>query len=401
MASALGLNSYFALGKQSDDNTPVKPSVYVEMDEEDITPGWTNQTYSPSANTREKNYKSIPGKNEAPAGTVTLPVYAKTFGHILNMNYGAPSTSGPTDTSAYTHVFTPTASTAVPAYTADFSSKDLTYVHRVWGIKGSGFTLSHDENLLTSEASMQGLGIFVATQVTTTASSGTALVVSSNKGITTSDTITVSKGDSVNTADYTVAAVNADGVTVTLGAAITGVTHTAGDRVVIKSSTPSYALGSIFTMYGGSEFKIATAIGSVAAYDAEEFSFEFMQELEARHASTGFLESDRNPVANLPKGVAASTAFKWYHQDVKWVNYLRAHQQLAATMQWTGGTLAGAASVYDSMLIRMANLKSSDVTLPKFSGEDNAEDDFSFDCIYDSSAGYASQITLVNATSAY
>lgn len=397
---AYGKRAYAALKKETTAGTAVKPDVYFEMMEESINPNYENNYLAPAANTRSKMYRAVIGKNGPPTGSMKVPVQARTIGYFLTGIYGAPTTTGPTDTSAYTHSFSETATGTIPTYTLDFGYTDLSYVHRLYGVRYGNLKFGFEDNTLMADMDVQALGMFTVAQVTTTASSGTALVISSNKGITTDDTITVSYGDGTNSADYAVSAVNVDGVTLTLGAAISGKTHTAGDRVVIKTSTPSYTLGSTFTGIGGTQFAIGTTLAGVANADAEDFTFEMAQELEARHALTGIAESDRWPVANLVKGYEAKCSFNWYHSDPKWVNYLRARSQLAVKLVSTGTGLAGAATVYDTLTVNLPNLRLNSFR-PPIGSDDIIQEDIEATAVYDTSAGYVSNIVLVNAVSAY
>lgn len=399
MASGLGINSYIVVKKEATEGVAVKPDTYLEAFTVEEDQAYVQRFMTVAATTVEKNFRAVIGRNEAPKLTVKAPAQAKTLGHFLQMAYGAPTTTGPTDTSAYTHQFN--VATTIPTYTVDVASKDFTSVHRYIGVKADKLGLSVGNDILEANAGLQGLRSFIVARVTTTASSGTTLVISSTDGLTLTDTITVSKGDSTNSADYSISAINVDGVTLTLGSSITGKAHTAGDRVVIKSSTPSYALGSTFTMPGASDFSIGTTIGAVAAYDAEEFSFEFTRDLEPRWAYTGTKESDRFPVALLPKAVAASTSFKWYYQDPKWIDYVRGRSPLAVSASYTGASLAGAATAYDSLTIAMPELY-FDKALPKFIPGDNiVEQEMSGTPVYNASAGYTSRVTLVNGIASY
>lgn len=397
---AYGKRAYAALKKETTAGTAVKPDVYFEMMEESINPNYENNYLAPAAGTRSKTYRAVIGKNGPPTGSIKIPVQAKTIGYFLTGIYGAPTTGSATDTTAYPHTFTETATGTIPTYTLDFGYTDLSYVHRLYGVRYGNLKFGFEDNTLMADMDVQALGMFTVAQVTTTATSGTALVISATAGITTDDTITVSYGDSTNSADYTVSAVDTDGVTLTLGSAITGKTHTAGDRVVIKSSTPSYSLGSTFTGIGGTQFSIGTTLGTVAAADAEDFTFELAQELEARHALTGIAESDRWPVANLVKGYEAKCSFGWYHSDPKWVNSLRARAQLAVKVVSTGTTLAGAATVYDSLTINLPNLRLNSFR-PPIGSDDIIQEDIEATAVYDTTAGYVSSIVLVCTVAAF
>lgn len=396
MAEAHGINAYLAGKKEATENTPVIPDTYIEAYEVEENVGYIQNYMTVAAATREKHRRATIGKNEAPTLTIKGPVQAKTIPHLLQMAYGPVSTSGPSDTSAYTHTFNVGAPVS---YSLDVATKSRSEVHRYIGNKASKLAFSFSNDVLEYELTTMAQSAFIATRVTTTASSGTALVVASTRGLVTGDTIVVSKGDSTNEAEYSIT-VNSE-TSITLGSSITGKTHSSGDRVVLKTGTPSWSVGSTFTMPGASTFSIGTSIGAVSAYDAEEFSFEFARDLEARYALTGTAESDRFPVAILPKSVAASSTFKWFYQDPKWIDYIRGRTPLAATMSCQGASLAGAASVYDSITIAMPELY-FEPSVPKFIAGDNiVEQEMNGTCVYNDSAGYASRITVVNGTSSY
>lgn len=395
---AYGKRAYASLKKETASGTAVTPNVPFEFFEESINPNYENNYLAPAANIRSKMYRAVIGKNGPPTGTIKIPVQAKTIGYFLTGTYGSPSTSAPADTTAYTHTFTETATGTIPTYTIDFGYTDLSYVNRFYGVRFGNMRTMFEDNTLMAEFDVQAIGAFTVTQVTTTASSGTALVVASTAGLVTGETITVSYADTTNSADYTIT-VNSE-TSLTLGSAITGKTHTAGDRVVLKTQTPSYSVGSTFTGVGGTQFAIGLTLGTVANADAEDFTFEFAQELEARHALTGTAESDRWPVANLVKGYEAKASFKWYHSDPKWVNYLRARSQLAVQVTSTGTVLAGAATVYDSIRFDLANLRINSFR-PPIGSDDIIEDEIEATAVYDSSNAFVSRVVLVNNVSSY
>lgn len=392
-----GKYEYLKVKKETTAYTAVTPDTPIEFMEADLDPAIENTFLTPAVASRGKNQRLIPGKNGPVTGTVKLPVQAKTFGHPLQWTFGAPSTSGPTD-SAYTHVFTPNAAGTIPTYTADFALAGLSYVHRLIGVRGTSLKAMYADNALMADCGLTAAAAFTVARVTTTASSGTALVISSTYGLTTSDTITVSYGDGTNSADYTISSINADGVTLTLGSAITGKTHTAGDRVVIKSASASYTVGSQFTGVGGSQFYIGTAIGSVAAYDAEDYTFEFAQEIDPRFSLGGVKESDKWPYAMLPNGYEFKTSFKFYHADPKWLDYMRGRSQLATKLEATGDLIGTTAT--DLLRFELFDLR-VDSYLPKYGQDGTVEEDISATAKYDSSTGLFGRVTLLNTTASY
>jgi hypothetical protein len=390
-----GKYEYLKVKKETTAGTAVTPDVPLEFMEADLDPNIENNFLSVAVAHRGKNQRLVAGKNGPVTGSIKLPVQAKTFGHPLQWTFGAPSTSGPTD-SAYTHVFTPNAAGTIPTYTADFALMGLGYVHRVFGMRGASLKTSYSDNALMADCGISALGAFTVARVTTTAGSGTTLVISSTQGLTTSDTITVSYGDGTNSEDLTISNINADGVTLTVSSI--SKTHTAGDRVVIKSSTASYTVGSQFSGIGGSQFYIGSAIGSVAAFDAEDYTMDFSQEIDARHALTGVKESDRWPYTALVNGYEFKTSFKFYHSDPKWIDYMRGRSQLATKLEATGDLIGATAT--DLLRIELFDLR-VDSYLPKYGQDGTVEEDISATVKYDSSAGFFGRITLINTTATY
>jgi hypothetical protein len=390
-----GKYEYLKVKKETTAGTAVTPDVPLEFMEADLDPNIENNFLSVAVAHRGKNQRLVAGKNGPVTGSIKLPVQAKTFGHPLQWTFGAPSTSGPTD-SAYTHVFTPNAAGTIPTYTADFALMGLGYVHRVFGMRGASLKTSYSDNALMADCGISALGAFTVARVTTTAGSGTTLVISSTQGLTTSDTITVSYGDGTNSEDLTISNINADGVTLTVSSI--SKTHTAGDRVVIKSSTASYTVGSQFSGIGGSQFYIGSAIGSVAAFDAEDYTMDFSQEIDARHALTGLKESDRWPYVALVNGYEFKTSFKFYHSDPKWLDYMRGRSQLATKLEATGDLIGATAT--DLLRIELFDLR-VDSYLPKYGQDGTVEEDISATVKYDSSAGFFGRITLINTTATY
>jgi len=399
---AYGKRGYLAVVKETTAGTAVKPTNYGYFDAESIVTGYESDVLGPAANTRSKNYFMVPGKNAAPAGQLSMQMQPAILGHFLSGCFGSPSTSGPTDTAAYTHTFASTASGSIPTYTLDIGNTDSTYVKRYVGCQFGNYKPYIKGNVWMTDFSVMARYSFTKAKVATTASSGTTLVLDSNHGLTTSDTIYVSFKDSTNQAEYTIAAVNTNGTTLTLGSAITGVTHTAGDLVVIKKSTPSYSSASPYMQWmGGTTTSIGTTVsGASAVQRLEDFTIDFNQDLEARYAPNGTGDFSRFPATILVKGYGATMTTKFYHQDLTYLSYLRDRQDIAFVVTTSGNLISGAATTKDSVThkIAAARINPYDVNL----GSDGIiEEAITAVCATSTSDGYDVQVVLVNGTSAY
>lgn len=387
-----GKYEYLAVKKQTAFGTYAKPDTFIEFDDADVNPGYEGKFRNVAVASRSKNGRYVKGKNGPVTGTLKLPVQSKTYGHILQMAYGAPQTSGPTD-SAYTHVFTPSAAGTLVPYTMDFALIGKGYVHRFLDMVASSIKNAYSDDYLTADVGLFGLAAFKVARVTTTASSGTALVISSTLGLTLTDTIIVSQGDGTNSEELTISNINADGVTLTTSTI--SKTHIAGDRVVIKASTPSYTTGSQFTGVGGSQFYIGTTLAGVAAYDAEDFTLDFTQNLASPHALTGVKEADRWPTKVLPNDYEFKTTFKWYHDDPKWTDYARDRSQLATKLEATGDLIGATAT--DLLRLELPDIRLDSDPFTKYGQAGTVEDELKATAKPDASNGFTGRTTLICA----
>jgi len=151
-----------------------------------------------------------------------------------------------------------------------------------------------DDNRLKCTATLAPRKAFINARVTTAANSGTALSLDQTAGLTTADTILVIKWEDGFTTvkELTITAVTSD---VLLAVSTIDVQIDVGDIVVIKkAATVTYNQDNIFTWMGGSQVAIGSDIDNTTAVNKENFSLEYMNEVEARWFA-GLEESSRFP----------------------------------------------------------------------------------------------------------
>lgn len=402
---AYGKRGYGAIIRETTAGTAVKPTKYFYFESEKIASPWEVEYISPVASTRNKTALAVPGKNAAPTGQITMQVQADVIGQFLAGAFGytaATNTSGPTDTTAYTHTFSSAASGTIPTYTVDIANVDALYVKRYYGCRFGKLKFYRPANVWMMDVELMARGMFQMAKIATTVSSGTTIVLDSNVGLTVGDAITASFGTTSTTSEaLTVATVNVDGVTITVSETIAK-THTAGEFVTIAKSAPSYPTSTtVFQWMGGTTTKIGATIGAASAVQRlYDFSVDVAQDLVPAYAPNGTSEASRFPYDVLVAGYGSTMTTRFHHQDLTYLGYLRDRTPVAFDVIATGSTVAGAATTKDTFEIMVSKfqLAPHDVAL----GPDGIiEEAITGTCLPDSSAGYDVQIKLINAIANY
>jgi hypothetical protein len=396
---AYARQGYLALKKETTAGTAVYPNVFVELLSETITSPKPLIASSPVYGSTVKNLRPNRGMFDAPTGEITIEVEPNTLGYILTGVMGPPSTTGPTDTTAYTHVFTqPYTTAAHPTFTVDICMGSDDFVRRYMGCKFSNLKFEIQDNVWTATFTVTAMSAFESTRVKTTVSSGTTLALYQTSGLTTSDTIIVSP-QHANRVERTVASVDSE-LQVTVGSAFAEA-HTADtDEITIKKQSPSFTQLRKLTWVGDSTYKVASAIGSVALRDAETFTATINREVEARHAANGINEIDRYPTAILDKGVEASATVGYYWTDEQQMDQHTFGSQQAIEVEATGD-LAGAASTYSSLKLQLPDVRNMKSPTPNLSADDLLQEDLELTAFYDTSAAYLVKVTVINKVASY
>ncbi len=158
-----------------------------------------------------------------------------------------------------------------------------------------------DDNRIKCTATLAPRKAFINARVTTAASSGTALTLDQTAGLTNADSILVlDKADGFTTlATLTIASVVSD---TALTVSTIGVQLDVDDIVVIKkNASVAYDQDKIFTWMGGSQVYSGADIDNTTAVNKENFSLEYMNEVEPRWFE-GLEESSRFPGDVITKG---------------------------------------------------------------------------------------------------
>jgi hypothetical protein len=79
---------YFALKKETTENTAVTPDVFIPLMSEDVTTEYQPVTATPIAADRVLNQRDIPNMIAPPTGTISILLEPQTAGHFFNGCYG-------------------------------------------------------------------------------------------------------------------------------------------------------------------------------------------------------------------------------------------------------------------------------------------------------------------------
>lgn len=399
---AYSKRGYLALGKETTAGTAVAPSVYLEFISETITTNKTLVFSNPVYGSRSKRLHVNRGINEAPSGEIVLEVEPNTIGYLLRSCFGAPSTSGPTDTTAYTHVFTqPYTTTALPTYTMDIAIGDDDSIRRYTGVKFNSVSFAIVDNVWQATFGVTAQYEFISTRFSADeATSQTSLSVYQTRGFTTSDTLNLGLG-SANEEEKAISSIT-DAVTVVTAA--TAKDHSANDIITIKRGSPSFTQLNKFIFIGsqsvGTTFKIGAAIGSVAADCAENFTFNLTNDIEARHCASGVYNVNRYPAALLDKGYEASGTVTRYWADMDEQDKYD-FSTLRAIEVETVGDLAGAATTRSSLKLQLPDVRWTKQPVGNSGQDDIVQEDLEFVTAYDATSSYEAKITLINKVSSY
>ncbi len=397
MAFASSLRGYGAIIKETTAGTPVKPTNYFRFESESIVTGYESETLPTIQNSRSLNLVKAKGKNAAPTGTISLPVQMPTIGMFLTGSLGAPSSSGPVD-SVYTHEFTSNAAGTIATYTVDIGNTDLTYVRRYVGCRFGGIKFSIKNNVWYAEFTLMARYAFNSAKIAAnTTAPTTTVTLDSTHGITTSDTLTLGL-DTANEEDVTVSNVNADGITLTTSA--TAKNHTAGDLVVIKSSSPSYSTAThTFEWMGGTTTKVGTTLAGAASSSIfQDFTLDMSQGLEPIYAPGGTGDFARFPVEVAVKGYGSNASTRIHHQGMEYEQYIKDRTEIALDF-YSAGLLVGTTAT-DLFEVQIPGLRINPRAV-SMGGDNVLQETISGNCSYNSTSGFDIKVILKNATASY
>lgn len=264
------------------------------------------------------------------------------IGHFLRAVYGAPTTQTLVASVAFRHGFQVTSTPKT--YTIDIQGGDAPWVHRYFGVVITNLKFEQDDNKIKCTATLAPRKAFITARVTTTVGSGTALAVDQNAGLTTADSILVlDKADGYTTkATLTISGVGSDGISLTTSTI--GTSLAAGDLVVIKrASTVTYSQDKIFTWLGGSQVYTGDDIDNTAAVNKENFSLEYMNEVDPRWFA-GLEEASRYPGDVITKGYVGKGQLDKFWDSESNIDKMRKNEKFGYRLLMQGETALSANS---------------------------------------------------------
>lgn len=329
---------YLSMIKETDAGVPVKPTGFLRLLSAGIETNFASVNVQEIAGSRERNIRSVPGKIEV-GGDIEFYVEPKMIGHFLRSVFGAPTTQTLVAGTSFRHVFEVTDNPKT--YTIDISPADAPWTHRYVGVMITAIKFEQDDNRVKCTATLAPRKAFINAQVTTAANSGTALTVDQTAGLTTADTILVlDKADGYTTVkELTIAAVVSD---TALTTSTIDVQLDVGDIVVIKKATTvTYDQDKIFTWMGGASILTGDDIDNTTAVNKENFTLEYMNEIEARWFA-GLEESSRYPGDIITKGYSGKGQIDKFYDSESNLDKLRKNTKFGLRVLMQGETALSA-----------------------------------------------------------
>ena len=331
-ANSYSKKGYLALKKESTANTPVQPDTFIELLDENIQTQYNIQPIDSVAGDRSQRLRSVKDKIII-EGSITVYLDANTIGYFLEGVLGNATTTTLTAATMFQHVFTP--QDTLVTYTMDCKKADSDFVYRYAGVVIKKIAFSQSDNKIQATLDVVAQSSFTSARVTTDASSGTTLAVDQTKGITTDDTIIVLDKDDHSTSlkELTITTVDSE---LQLTTDTIDVALEDGDIVVIKKGTASYDLADNMIWIGGSDYyigsKATNPIDNTSAIDAEDYTMEVENDVEARHSAVGVNFADRFPTNILLKSIRCGGSFTKFFETIEYMEELRNNQKIGTRM---------------------------------------------------------------------
>lgn len=305
--------SVASLIKEATAGTPLVPTTPFAFLSESIEAGFGELSVQEMSGERIRDIRSVPDKIEL-GGDIEFLVEPKRIGNFLRSLFGAPTTQTLVAATSFRHRFN--VGDTPLTYTFDIQPADAPWVHRFYGVQINKLAFSIQDNLIKCVCSLMPRKAFIAARVTAATSSGTNLPLDQTSGLVVGDVLRICQNEDgyTSVAEHTISAiVDENNVTVnTISASID-----ATDIAVIKRQSLTYSQDLEFTWLGGAQLYTGDDIDNTTAEDFEDFSLEFLNEVEARFFA-GVDEEARYAGDILTKGFSASgNVMKFYDSQSK------------------------------------------------------------------------------------
>lgn len=387
--------AYLAIGKQTDAVTPVTPSVFVPLIEEDMKIDPKNERVKQIVGIDWASNKMLQGQREV-GGSVTIQADPDSLGYFLDMLYKKGSTSG-SGSVGYTHPFTVDSANY---YTIELLRGNA--VHRYVGCQITKMEMSFKDGHMQIKSDIVGRGSFtVATLKTALTGAGMTSVELDEEfdpepanGLVAGDVIMVQEDDGSFT-DVTIATVASDKKSITMSS--TTVTASAGALIQLKEQTPSYSalqrpfrFGQMLVGFGADQSAADANVASYAlATPVDELKLTLDRNISRRHAS-----GKNDALTLVGNGDGELTVKKLFEDGATQQQWLDIAKK-ACTILITGDNIA--TTYYASLTIQLHNIKPS-ANDNKLSKGEYVYDETTFMVEYDDSDAAAVDISLVNKT---
>jgi len=306
----LGNLGYLGLAGEVTKGTPVTPTAFVPLYKETLGTDLKLDENNPIVGTKFKPYNAFMGQREH-IGTIEVLAEPNTAEYFFDMLLTAGAITG---VGPYTHPFTLSPTTQPKSYTIEFLKGQV--VHRFWGVEAEIIEPAWDKNIMKFNITLSALGSLsvreIASVNTTTITLKTDYDQTPNKGFVVGDIVRVMKSDGSTTLDTTIGTVNADGITLVLGAS--AASYAAGDFIFLRSLTPSLTTVTPFE-WARTQFCFAST--AATALTATQTNVEQGSKWKVEHTfenKAGAHRSGSYDPVSLPRlqGVATANIKKFF-----------------------------------------------------------------------------------------
>lgn len=331
MSNPFSKLGYLAIGEEGSQGNAVVPDTFVELQSENVVVNYPVTPVTPIAGKRDTNIRPAKEKIEI-SGDVTILVEPKTIGEFLQNFAGAPSTETIEADKSYEHVWE-LANTNEKTYTFDIKPADADHITRIVGVKISQLAFSQTDNKIQCVISIIGQKAFTNARVTEALANGTGLKVDQTSGLNTSDVLRIIDKDTLALNDTASISSIGSELSITLGE---NATASVGDIIAIqKASSVIYTVSDNLILIGGTDFKMkaknesGNPIDNVEENNLEDFSLNFLNDLEARYTADGCNLANRFPSSVKTKGFTVNGNIISMYTTSSRVDDMRTNEQVA------------------------------------------------------------------------
>lgn len=384
----VGNVGYCIIGKQTDKDTAVTPSIAIPITQENLTTN-ANKHLQATIKGNRNQYQDVNVGQRSHTGSITALAEPNTTAHLLNMLLTKGNTSG---SNPYTHPFT--VGQTEKYYTVDV--KKGRYIQRFIGVKANSLNYTQQDNVIYWEMGLTGLKSFMVAKAASVSGTGPYTVTlktdydpSPTDGLTTSDTLIWWDGSAE--VEVTIASI-VDGVSFTTSVDVSALS--ADDEFYLKAQTPSFTLLSPF-LWSKTEFRFGATASAAASADhtpldqGSVFTLTHNNEDDNGAMTSGSLD---------PSDLRRTTFIAGLHTDRVFLDisdyrrYVENEKRACVVKMFSG------ASNQYSFTLTLNNIKSTNQ--PRDAAADavvHVIDDFTPQ--YDSSDGQAVSVSVINALS--